>query len=132
MKLEKGPTSSKSANVHEQYMLTWSGTAGVAMQLNAALNGVAIGLEIADLLPGPVSSANVILVGDVFYEKPLAVRALQWLRACRAAGALVLSGDPRRSYFPREAFEHLADYSVPVSRELEDAEVKHTGVWRLK
>ena len=74
----------------------------------------------------------MILVGDVFYEKPLAARALAWVKACQNAGAIVLAGDPKRSYFPRDAFEHLAEFRVPVSRELEDAEIKVTSVWRLK
>ena len=106
--------------------------AGAAMQLNAALNGVTVTIQLADQLSGPPVNVDVILVGDVFYEKPLATRALRWVRACRAAGADILAGDPMRSYFPRDAFEHIADYAVPVSRELEDAEIKPTSVWRLK
>ena len=106
--------------------------AGAAMQLNAGLNGVNLVIQLADLLSGPPSSAGVILVGDVFYEKPLAKRALYWLTACQAAGADILAGDPKRSYFPQDAFEHVTEYSVPVSRDLEDAEINRTSVWRLK
>jgi len=106
--------------------------AGAAMRLNAELNGVRLDIQIADLLNGPAMLAEVILVGDVFYEKPLAARALAWVKACQNAGAIVLAGDPKRSYFPRDAFEHLAEFRVPVSRELEDAEIKVTSVWRLK
>ena len=106
--------------------------AGAAIGLNAGLNGVTVEIALADLLSGPPADAAVVLVGDVFYEKPLAERALRWLRTCRAAGADVITGDPKRSYFPRDAFEYMADYLVPVSRELEDAEFKHTSVWRLR
>jgi predicted nicotinamide N-methyase len=106
--------------------------AGAAMRLNAELNGVALAIQIADLLSGAPSDADVVLVGDVFYEKPLAERALRWVTRCQQAGALVLAGDPKRSYFPKDAFEHVASYSVPVSRELEDALIKPTSVWRLK
>lgn len=106
--------------------------AGAAIELNATLNRVSVTIQLADLLSGPPAQADVILVGDVFYEKPLADRALRWLRACRAAGSAVLTGDPKRSYFPRDAFDHVADYRVPVSRELEDVDIKHTSVWRLK
>jgi predicted nicotinamide N-methyase len=42
----------------------------------------------------------------------------------------VLIGDPGRSYLPREKLEKIADYGVPVSRELEDCEIKRTAVWR--
>jgi predicted nicotinamide N-methyase len=44
---------------------------------------------------------------------------------------LVLTGDPQRSYFPKQRFEPIAEYRVPVTRDLEDAEIKKTAVWRL-
>jgi len=46
-------------------------------------------------------------------------------------GVDVLVGDPGRSYLPREHLEELAVYQVPVTRALEDSEVKRTTVWRL-
>ena len=106
--------------------------AGAAIRLNAELNGVAFDIQLKDLLSGPPSDADVILVGDVFYEKPLAERALAWLKACQKRGADILAGDPKRTYFPMSEFEHVAEYRVPVSRELEDTDIKKTSVWRLK
>ncbi|MEZ5925459.1 MAG: methyltransferase [Hyphomicrobiaceae bacterium] len=103
-----------------------------AIRLNAEVNGMAIEAVEADLLLGAVPTADLILVGDLFYEKPLAERALAWLRRCRLAGRDVLIGDPGRSYLPKEALEAIAHYEVPVTRELEDAEIKRTAVWRLK
>ena len=49
-----------------------------------------------------------------------------------ALGASVLIGDPGRSYLPKEQLEKLAEYSVPVTRELEDNEIKRTAVWTLR
>ena len=72
-----------------------------------------------------------MLVGDAFYEKPLADRLLPWLETLAGRGATILIGDPGRTYFPKNRFEHLAEYSVPVSRALEDDEIKRTSVWRL-
>lgn len=74
---------------------------------------------------------DVILVGDAFYEKPLADRLLPWLETLKARGARILIGDPGRNYFPKARFEHLARYEVPVTRALEDAEIKTTNVWRM-
>ena len=106
--------------------------AGAAMRLNAGLNTVSLGILIADLLSGRPARQDVVLVGDVFYERPLAERALRWLIASQAAGATVHCGDPGRSYFPKDEFEPIAEYNVPVSLDLEDTEIKRTSVWRLK
>ena len=85
----------------------------------------------ADLLDAPPPPADVILAGDICYEKPLAARVMTWLGAAKAAGATVLIGDPGRSYFPREGLVKLAEYQVATTRELEDQEVKKTAVWSL-
>jgi len=44
----------------------------------------------------------------------------------------VLVGDPGRAYLPRDRFEEVATYQVPVSRTLEDADMKQTTVWQLR
>ena len=103
-----------------------------AIRINAEVNGVDVEAVVRDLLAGGLPDADVILVGDLFYEKPLALRALAWLRRCRDAGLDVLIGDPGRSYLPRDALEAIAHYKVPVTRELEDTTIKETAVWRLK
>jgi predicted nicotinamide N-methyase len=102
-----------------------------ALSLNAAANGVALDFTDADLLDAPAPAAEVILAGDICYEKPMAEKALAWLAAARDRGATVLIGDPGRSYFPREGLIKLAEYQVPTTRELEDMEVKKTAVWTL-
>jgi predicted nicotinamide N-methyase len=43
----------------------------------------------------------------------------------------VLVGDPGRAYLPKERLELLATYQVPVTRALEDSDVKKTTVWRF-
>ena len=102
-----------------------------AMEMNGTANGVAIAVTQADLLSEPPPAADVILVGDMFYERELAERGLAWLEQCRARGMDVLVGDPGRSYFPKARFQKVAEHSVPVTRELEDSEIKRTSVWRL-
>jgi predicted nicotinamide N-methyase len=105
---------------------------GAALALNAEANGVAIEFTGADLLDAtPPAWAEVILAGDICYEKPLAEQVMAWLATAQAAGATVLIGDPGRSYFPRHGLTKLAEYQVPTTRELEDMEVKKTAVWTL-
>ncbi len=103
----------------------------VAIQLNAALNGVTLASEPADLIGTDVPEP-VILVGDLFYERDLADRLATWLLRLTGAGRTVLVGDPGRSYLPKDQLEELACYEVAVSRDLEDAEVKRTRVWRFR
>ena len=107
------------------------GYCGAALALNAAANGVAVAFTDADLLDAAPPQAEVILAGDICYEKPLAERVMAWLAAARAGGATVLIGDPGRSYFPRTGLVKLAEYQVETTRELEDFAVNRTGVWIL-
>ncbi|APU14853.1 MULTISPECIES: class I SAM-dependent methyltransferase [Actinoalloteichus] len=99
--------------------------------LNAAINEVAVTASPADLLDGDGLGAQVVLAGDVFYERPMAARVLPMLARAQARGALVLVGDPGRMYLPRSRFDALADYEVPVVAALEDTAVKRTTVWRM-
>jgi predicted nicotinamide N-methyase len=101
--------------------------AAEAARLNAELNGVALEARAADAL-ATAAHEEIVLVGDLFYDRDIAPVLLNWLKAARAE---VLVGDPGRTYLPKDELTKIAEYEVPVSRALEDAEVKRTGVWRL-
>jgi predicted nicotinamide N-methyase len=101
-----------------------------AIALNAEANGVKVQAIHADLI-GQDEGWDVVLAADICYERETAGRALDWLATLAARGAEVRIGDPGRTYLPRERLERIAKYDVPVTRELEDAEIKNTGVWRL-
>lgn len=102
-----------------------------AVELNAKLNDVAVRTTAENLLERAPQGENVMLVGDLFYERSLADLVTRYIDAAVAGGALVLIGDPQRNYFPKGRFTSAAEYRVPVTRELEDAEIKRTSVWRL-
>ncbi|SFG73536.1 class I SAM-dependent methyltransferase [Methylobacterium gossipiicola] len=103
-----------------------------AIGLNAAANGVADRITaVRDDLIGSDPGSAVVLAADIFYERDLAERVTAWLAGLHARGATVLVGDPGRSYLPRDRLEQLATYEVPVSRSLEDAEIKRSSVWRF-
>jgi predicted nicotinamide N-methyase len=103
--------------------------------LNAEVNGVLIETSAADILTdradGSLPNYDVILVGDLFYERQLADRVVAFIDRAAKGGAFILIGDPQRSYFPKGKFQMAADYEVAVTRELEDALTKRTAVWRL-
>lgn len=102
-----------------------------AIALNAAANGVRVETTTDDLLGAAPPSCDLLLIGDMFFDRDIAPRMERFARAALASGADVLIGDPGRAYLPRERLEQLAVYEVPVSRALEDSEVKRTRVWRL-
>lgn len=108
------------------------GFCGAALALNAKANGVTVDFTDANLLEAPAPEADVILAGDICYEKPMADAVMAWLAQARAMGTTVLIGDPGRSYFPRSGLTKLAEYQVATTRELEDQEVKKTSVWTLR
>jgi predicted nicotinamide N-methyase len=102
-----------------------------AIGLNAALNGVEVACPVEDLVGQPMPDIDVVLAGDVCYERPMAERVTAWLRQLASRGVLVLLGDPGRTYLPESGLESLAVYPVPTPLDLEDREVRVTTVWRL-
>lgn len=103
-----------------------------AIALNAQLNAVAVDAVAEDLIGRLDLEVDLVLIGDCAYERDLAERVFGWIAALEGGGVMVLVGDPGRTYLPRDRLEILAQYRVPVTRALEDAEVKETRVWRLR
>jgi predicted nicotinamide N-methyase len=103
-----------------------------AIPLNAELNGVAVDFRPGDPLGAPLTGFDVVLAGDVFYEQPLAARALEWLGALARLGALVLVGDPGRLYSPSgsalRGVTDRAQYDVPSAGDIEARPVLRTWV----
>ncbi len=104
--------------------------AGAAMRLNAGLNDVEVEVTTADLV-GSREGFDLVLAGDVCYERPMAEAVTRWLAALAVAGVPVILADPGRSYLPSEGLEALATYAVPTSLDLEDREVRETTLYRL-
>ena len=102
-----------------------------AIRLNAAANAREIRPYQGNLLVESVTDADVVVAGDVFYNREMAAAMLRFLRAARNRGADVLAGDPGRAYVPTDDLVHVASFTVPVIRDLEDVDAKETTVWRL-
>lgn len=107
--------------------------AHAAMALNAALNGLALepaGDVLAEDDPW-LAQADLILIGDMCYEKPLADRIKTTMRAAAARGVEVLLADPGRAYKPTDGLIEIARHVVPTSLDLEDRTSRETVVWRV-
>ena len=101
-----------------------------AIALNARINNVAIDLVREDLI-GVEPRWDVVLAGDVCYERPMAEKVIAWFRALAGRGVAILMGDPGRAYLSQSGLLELARYQVPTSMELEDRTQRETIVWRL-
>jgi predicted nicotinamide N-methyase len=104
--------------------------AAAAIALNGAANDVTLVPRLEDLV-GCDEGWDTVLAGDICYERDLAERVVAWLEGLSRRGATVLIGDPGRAYLPKDRLTRLAEYQVPVTRSLEDAEIKRSAVWRL-
>lgn len=105
--------------------------AHAAITLNAQANGVVLHIGDGDLV-GTDDGWDTILAGDIAYEHDMAARCFAWLAKLARRGADVLIGDPGRSFLPRETLIAIGVYEVPVTRALEDADIKRTNVWRFR
>ncbi len=104
--------------------------AAEAMALNRALNDVWFEIETADLVDTR-GDWEVLLIGDVFYEKQTADRLLPWLRDQQEAGRTVLIGDPGRFYLKGLGLEPVAQYTAGTTGIMEDSDLRNARVWRI-
>ncbi len=101
-----------------------------ALGLNAALNNVAFEISAGDILAAPPSGWDLILAGDVCYEKPMADRTLAWLDLAVAQGMEVLIADPGRAYLPKSGLTEIARHDVPTPLDLENRKIMTTVIYR--
>lgn len=86
--------------------------AAVAARLNAAANGVDVSMIEDDLTLGLPPAVDVVAVGDLFYDRELALRVTAFLDRCLVAGIEVLVGDPGRAFLPYQRLRPIAEYQV--------------------
>ncbi len=94
-----------------------------AIALNAAENGVEITTLAGDIV-GTDIAADLVLAGDIFYDRAMTAAVLPWLRRLSATGIEVVAGDPGRSYRPAGGTVVRASVTVPAEPALEDAAEK--------
>jgi predicted nicotinamide N-methyase len=87
---------------------------------NAGANGVQLAAEERNLLRSPPAPEwEVILVADLFYEKPVAEAMLPWLGKARENGSAVFIADASRPFSPRTGVEILREGKYPTDTDLE-------------
>jgi predicted nicotinamide N-methyase len=106
--------------------------AAVAIRLNARANGCRVSVVRRDVLDDEPPDADLILAGDVCYDRRLAERVLPWLRRAAEQGIAVLVGDPGRRYLPAADLDELAAYDIRTTTDLEDLDLKRGRVFALR
>lgn len=99
-----------------------------AIPLNAELNGAPGIRVVGDLLGSPPPAVDVVLAGDICYDREMTERVLPFLDRARDAGVEVLIGDPGRMYLPVDRLTAVAAHDVP---ETEGPGLRRSTVWRL-
>jgi predicted nicotinamide N-methyase len=104
-----------------------------AIALNAELNGVPPITVVGDVLGDDPPDVDVVLAGDVCYDRVMSERVLPYLVAARAGGAEVLLGDPGRPYVPKERLVSVGTFDVADTEASPHPpeQVRRTTVWRL-
>jgi predicted nicotinamide N-methyase len=102
-----------------------------AVRLNAARNGVAVEFQALTPLGEDLPDVDVVLAGDVFYQRDMAERFLAWGRVLAGRGVRVLAGDPGRLYSPQEGVRDRGAHDVPTSTAIEDRLVMKTWILEL-
>lgn len=104
-----------------------------ALRENLAANGVGhdVDVRLGDLMGDGVPDAEVVVAGDICYERHMADRMLEWLRSCHDAGRTVLLGDPGRAFLPKEGLCEVARYEIQGDPTLENVNVTSAAVFRF-
>lgn len=118
-----GATTSQAAEIDPM--------AAAAIALNAEANNVSVEVLLDDVLAKPDCPWDVVLAGDVCYERPMAEKVFAWLRRCAARGADILIADPGRAYLPQTGLMKVAAFTIACSLELEDRTSRDAVVYKV-
>ena len=99
--------------------------------VNASENGLSLDVVCADPTLMGETDAEVILAGDLWYERFVAQRISGWLQGQARRGAYVLMGDMGRAFFPRRRLKLLASYPIADHQGLEQASQVSGSVYAL-
>jgi predicted nicotinamide N-methyase len=102
-----------------------------AIAANAELNEVRVGTIQGDVIGSP-PRWDVILAGDLWYERFLADRVTEWLTRMALEGTTVLFGDGNRAFFPRGSMEEIERYAIKAPESFDRDGIGLTKVWRVR
>lgn len=105
--------------------------ANLAARMNAEALGLRLDTTERDLI-GHDEGWEVVLAGDVFYDRDFSERVRRWFEALAARGAVVLIGDPSRGFLDTSRLEPLVRHPTCPDGDLSGTVLKEASVWRLR
>ncbi len=110
------------------------GWALATVTLAAARQGLSVQTLLADLTtcPDDATRFDLVLCGDLHYERGHAASQRALLQRARAHGARVLVADAERAYFAPDGLRLLAEYRVPVPQDLEGVDERVARVYEME
>jgi predicted nicotinamide N-methyase len=118
------------ANDQDPWAITTAGLAAARQDLELTL----LQAELTTGFPGApfvLGPDDLILCGDLYYERRVAPRIRAYLELARNSGVLVLAADAGRAYFDPTGFTLQSEIMVPVPRDLEGADERMARVYSL-
>jgi predicted nicotinamide N-methyase len=76
--------------------------------------------------------ADVILVADMFYQRTAAEALLTFLKRAHKSGTQILIADSNRPFAPSSEIDLIAEYTVPVTIELEGVPTREVRLLTLR
>ena len=104
--------------------------AAIAAAANARANAVTLSTTTDDLL-ATAPAADLVVIGDLFYEPELVTRVTAFLHMAALAGTPVLFADRTTARRPRLRLDLVVEHCAPLTPDLDIAYVDHARVWRL-
>lgn len=83
-----------------------------AIALNAKDNGAEVSLRSGDLI-GQDEGWDIVLAGDIAYERDMTARVFAWLHQLAKRGTTVLIGDPGGPFYPKRVCKNWPNIAFP-------------------
>jgi len=101
------------------------------VRLSALHNRLHVDLLLADLTTDTerLHDFDVVLCGDLAYEKEFAPLQRAFLTRARDLGKRVIVADAGRTYFTPRGMQQIAEYCIAVPRDLEGVDERIATVW---
>jgi len=102
-----------------------------AVKLNAILNNVSLEVTSENYLGAQLIGFDVLLAGDMFYDRGFAEESMAWLRLLAKRGVSIFLGDPLRGNLSGDSLVRVATYRAPADVDLDGKYLQETAIYSV-